>query len=86
MSNNLYHMLTEYVEVTAPDISFDVLVHLTRTKNNNSHVQDNDAISRRQAAYSASDYSALRTDAPLKYCKHHGKCRHDTSECDIISG
>ena len=86
MSDDLYRSLAEYVEVTAPDISFDELVRLARTKNNNSRVQDDGAISRRQAAYSASGYGARRADAPLKYCKHHGKCRHDTSECDVISG
>ena len=86
MSDGLYCMLAKYVKVMAPDISFDVPVHLTCTKNNNSHVQENGIISQRQAAYSASDYNALRTDVLLKYCKHHSKCHHNTSECNIISG
>ena len=68
MSDDLYRALTEYVEVTAPDISFDALVRLARTKNNNSRVQDDGAISRKQAAYSADGYGAPRTDAPLEYC------------------
>ena len=86
MSDDLYRSLAEYAEVTAPDISFDELVRLARTKNNNSRVQDDGAVARRQAAYSANDYNARPAQLPLKYCKHHGKCRHDTSECDVISG
>ena len=86
MSDNLYRALAEYVEVTAPDISFDALVRLARTKNNNSRVQEDGAVNRRQAAYSAGGYGAPRADTPLKYCKHHGRWRHDTLECDVISG
>ena len=72
MPDILYHTLAEYVEVTAPNITFDKLVRLARTKNNNSQVQEDGAANRRQASYSAGGYCAPGADTPLKYCKHHG--------------
>ena len=47
MSDDLYRALAEYVEVTAPDITFDELVRLACTKNNNSRVQEDGTINRR---------------------------------------
>lgn len=74
MVSDLYCALAENVEVTTPDIAYGNFVRLARNENNNNRIQDDGVVSRRQAAYTADGPAPLRNTAPLKFCKHHGKC------------
>jgi hypothetical protein len=83
MVSDVYRALAGYVEVAAPDITYDDLVRLARTKNCDNHIQDDGVVTRRQTAYAVDSPAPPRINTPLKVCKHQGKCRHGKSEYHV---